>query len=107
MRPRGPSARTPGAQGARARVPSPRLRSLPSSPCLPGSRPVPRQRVPHTPGAERGAETSGRRTSAGERSLPAAALGPRPRLARPAAAATVSCSSGGAGAQPGGRGARG
>lgn len=37
-------------------------------------------RVPHTPGAERGAETSGRGPSAAERALPEAAGGPRPRL---------------------------
>lgn len=42
-----------------------------------------RPRVPHTPGAERGAETSGRGPSTAERAHPEAAGGPRPRLARP------------------------
>lgn len=46
-------------------------------------------RVPHTPGAERGAETSGRGPSAAERALPEAAGGPRPRLARPVVAVAV------------------
>ena len=42
-----------------------------------------------TPGAERGAETSGRGPSAAERALPEAPGGPRSRLARPVVAVAV------------------
>lgn len=51
-------------------------------------------RGPHTPGAERGAETSGRGPSADERALPEAAGGPRPRLARPVVAVAVAVETG-------------
>lgn len=78
-----------GHQGAPAvRPPTPHFANhkLPRCPTRERRR---QPRVPHTPGAERGAETSGRGPSAAERALPEAPGSPRSRLARPVVAVAV------------------